>query len=168
MSADFKNTTTNQIYEQTRFRLVLRTCFMLGFLILLVTVLSFIKSKYNPWPDIIAVIICLSSAIILIKTQKYKLVGSFAVFSSFVIIVLNLFLVSSIHYTTPLWMFVHVLFTFIVLNKTYGLIALVLNFSCLFFYVYHFFPANINSLTNFDRTDALLYMTEFVILSVAI
>jgi len=168
MLKDSQNATTNQIYEQTRFTLVLRTCIVLGVLILLVTILTFIQSKYNPLPDIIAVVICLSSAIVLVKTQKYKLVGTFAALSSFIIIVLNLFLVHSIHYTTPLWMFVHVLFTFIVLNKVYGLISLALNFGCLFFYVYYFFPANINELNNFDKTDALLYMSEFIILAIAI
>src|SRR6218665_1525214 len=168
MPQEFQQITTNRIYEQTRYTLVLRTCVMLGILILMVSVLSFIKSKYNPLPDIIAVGICLVSAFILVKTKKYKIVGGFAVLSSFAIIVLNLFLINSIHYTTPLWMFVHVLFTFIVLNKTFGLITLALNFGCLFFYVYCFFPYNINSITDFDQTDALLYMSEFVILAIAI
>jgi len=168
MPEDFLQTHTNRIYEETRYKLVLRTCMMLGFLILLVSVLSFVKSKYNPLPDLIAVGICAISAVLLIKTKKYKLIGGFAILASFIIIVLTLFFVRSIHYTTPLWMFVHVLFSFIVLNKIFGLIALALNFTCLFIYVYYFFPENLNSVKHFDKTDAILYMSEFVILAIAI
>jgi two-component sensor histidine kinase len=141
---------------------------MLGSLIFLVSILSFVKSKYNPFPDLVAVVICVISAVLVVKTKKYKLIGGFAILASFIVIVLTLFFVRSIHYTTPLWMFVHILFSFIVLNKVFGLVALAMNFACLFVYVYFFFPENLNAVKHFDRTDALLYMSEFVILAIAI
>lgn len=156
------------IYEQTRYKLVLRMCLLFSILISMVALLNLAKPRYTIVPDLFAVSLCLSAYFIIRKTKKYRTVGLIAAIGSLIIILTVLFAVDAIHYTTPMWMVVHVMFTFIVLQKICGLVSLLINFTALFIYVYFFLPGNLRAFGDFDRYDAFLYVIEFAILAVAI
>ena len=143
-------------------------CLLFSVLISIVAVLNLFKPKYTITPDLFAVGLCLSAYFIIRKTKKYRAVGLMAAIGSLIIILTVLFTVDTIHYTTPMWMVVHVMFTFIVLQKICGLVSLVINFTALFIYVYFFLPDNLRDFGDFDQYDAFLYVIEFAILAVAI
>jgi two-component sensor histidine kinase len=156
------------IYDDTRYRLVLRLSLLFAVLLSIVALLNYREPKYNGSLDLIVVAICLTSYLVLLKTKKYKIVGALASFSALIIIGLALFTTSALHYTTPMWMIVDVLFTFIVLRKTVGVIVLVLNFLMLFVYIYFFLGNNISQLPPLTNYGSLLYIVEFFVLGIAI
>ncbi len=156
------------VYDEVRYRLVLRMCLMFSGLIGLVSILNLSNPKYNGVPDVVVVVICIICYFLLRKTRNYILVGRIAAFSSLAVINVTLFTVDALHYTTPLWMVIHVLFTFIVLQKICGIISLVINFLSLSTYMLLLFPHNVNNRPQLDQTDSWMFIMEFAVIAVAL
>lgn len=156
------------VYDEVRYRLVLRMCLLFSALIGLVGILNLSNPRYNGVPDIIVVVICLGCYVLLRKTRNYILVGRIAGLSSLAVINITLFSVDALHYTTPLWMVIHVLFTFIVLQKICGIISLIINFLSLSTYLVLLFPHNVNNRPVMSQTDSWMFIMEFAVIAVAL
>src|SRR3989338_6314474 len=104
----------SEFHEQTRYKLVFNLCVLFTVLLSVITVVNISIPHYNATPDFFALGVAVVGLIILMKTKNYKLVGYFVSVSCFFIITLVFFMLKTLHYTTPGWVFV----------LEYGIIAL--------------------------------------------
>src|SRR3989338_5692577 len=125
----------SEFHEQTRYKLVFNLCVLFTVLLSVITVVNISIPHYNATPDFFALGVAVVGLIILMKTKNYKLVGYFVSVSCFFIITLVFFMLKTLHYTTPGWMIVNIIFTYFVLDKLWGAIMLILHFAGFFVYI---------------------------------
>ena len=158
----------NEFHEQTRYKLVWNLCLLFILLLSTIGVINYVNTNYNPIPDFFAVGVALTSFIVLIKTKNYKLVGYFASFCIFLIITISFFGMNALHYTTPGWMIVNIVFTYFILDKMWGFIALIAHFTVLFIYIFTSFGKNVVAANDFETADLWVFVSEYAIIGLAL
>ncbi|MES2554902.1 MAG: sensor histidine kinase [Bacteroidota bacterium] len=140
------------------------------FIILLsaISIVNFTNPNYNAIPDFFAVGVATLSLIVLVKTKNYRLVGYFCSFSGFVIITTAFFTLNALHYTTPGWMLVNIIFTYFVLDKLWGAIMLALHFVGFFIYLFYFHSDNVQAILPYKTADIWVFVMEYGIIALAI
>ena len=122
-------------YDITRFNLVWNLSIVLIILLSLVSVANINNDNYSSLTNIIEVGIGIIALIILKVTKKFKLVCLFTSVSSFALITIAFFTITqTLHYTTPMWGTVNILFAFFMLGRVWGLGILIGHFAVLIFY----------------------------------
>jgi two-component sensor histidine kinase len=143
-------------------------CLALCILLSLLSIANFYNDNYTSLMNIIEVGVGVISLIILKKTKKYKIVCIFATVSSFLVVSITFFSIArTLHYTTPMWGTVVVLFAFFMLGRVWGLAILIGNFTVLIFYYLFRIELNINTLPDFDAQMESNFIIEACIIGVA-
>lgn len=133
-----------------------------------IAIVNFTNPHYNAIPDFFAVGVAVVSLIVLKKTKNYRLVGYFGSFSVFIIITVAFFTLKALHYTTPGWMIVNIIFTYFVLDKLWGAIMLIAHFSVFFVYLFYFHNANVQAILPYKTADIMVFVMEYGIIALAI
>ncbi|MBL4862533.1 MAG: hypothetical protein JKY09_05905, partial [Crocinitomicaceae bacterium] len=167
----FKPPTTNYVdhYDQSKFNLVWSLCIALIILLSLITGINFSNDNYSTVPNLIAIGIAIGALIVLRTTKEYKPVSLFASIGCLILISFTFFLLEDIlHYTTPMWMLINILFTFFILGKRWGIGILISHFIVLAFYFHYRLEDNIYGLKPFDDLDVWNFIFETSIIALGI
>jgi two-component sensor histidine kinase len=133
-----------------------------------IAIVNFTNPHYNAIPDFFAVGVAVVSLIVLKKTKNYRLVGYFGSFSVFIIITVAFFTLKALHYTTPGWIIVNIIFTYFVLDKLWGAIMLMAHFSVFFIYLFYFHNDNVQAIVPYKTADIMVFVMEYGIIALAI
>ena len=133
-----------------------------------IALVNFTNPNYNAIPDFFALGVAVVSLVVLLKTKNYRLVGYFASFSGFIIITTAFFTLNALHYTTPGWMIVNIIFTYFVLDKLWGAIMLMLHFLGFFIYLFYFHNDNVQAILPYKTSDIWVFVMEYGIIALAI
>jgi two-component system, sensor histidine kinase PdtaS len=133
-----------------------------------IAIVNFTNPHYNAIPDFFAVGVAVVSLIVLKKTKNYRLVGYFGSFSVFIIITVAFFTLKALHYTTPGWMIVNIIFTYFVLDKLWGAIMLIAHFIVFFIYLFYFHNDNVQAIVPYKTADIMVFVMEYGIIALAI
>lgn len=148
-------------YDIIRFNLTWNLCLTICVLLSLVSMVNFHNDNYTTLTNIIEVGIGLISLIILKRTRKYKIVCIFATVSSFLLVTIAFFaIVRTIHYTTPMWGTLVVLFAFFMLGRVWGLVILIGHFTVLIFYYIFKIESNIKTIPDFNTQMVSNFIIE--------
>ena len=137
-------------------------------LLSLISVVNFTNPHYNAVPDFFAVGVAVVGLIVLAKTKNYRLVGYLASFSGFIIITTAFFTLNALHYTTPGWMIVNIIFTYYVLDKLWGAMMLIAHFIVFFIYLFYFHNDNVQAILPYKTADIMVFVMEYGIIALAI
>ncbi|MDH4473646.1 MAG: sensor histidine kinase [Fluviicola sp.] len=133
-----------------------------------ITLVNLSNPNYNAIPDFFALGVAVVSFIVLVKTKNYRLVGYFGSLSVFIIISTVFFTLKALHYTTPGWMIVNIIFTYFVLDKLWGAIMLIAHFIVFFIYLFYFHNDNVQAILPYNTADILVFVMEYGIIALAI
>ena len=70
---------------------------------------------------------------------------------------------NALHYATPMWMIINILFTFFTLGKRWGISILFIHFTVMMFYFYFRFADNLANLPTFTEMEIFNFATEYAI-----
>lgn len=156
-------------YEQTRYNLVWNLSIVFCVLMAAVCLLNYSNPEYSATPNIIAIVYAIICLFILKIKKDYRLVSILISMLSLVLISATFFLLkNAIHYTTPMWMLVNILFTYFTLKSKWGTFVLIAHFAVLNVYIFTLHDHNIHTIHDFDLQDLFNYAIEFSILCFAI
>lgn len=151
-------------YEATRIKLVRNLAIALIFLLSIVTAMNTTNEAYSFVPNMIGVFMAIIALIYIKYTKNYRHVGIFVSVSGFLIISSAFFTINNVvHYTTPMWMILNILFTFFTLNWRWGLVLLVLHFIVVAVYMTCCMGNNIENIGSFDQLDMVTLVVEYFI-----
>ena len=123
-------------YDRSRFKLVWNITLGVMLLLLFLTIININHLNKASIPNGIALVICVIILLLLKFTHKYKFVSILASVSSCILISNTFFFITDvIHYNTPLWMLLNILFTFFTLGKTWGTVISILHFTAFCLYI---------------------------------
>lgn len=155
-------------YDVTRFNLVWNLSLMIIILLFFVSLLNIQNDNYSSLTNMIEVGVGLFALYILWKTKKFQLVSIFISISSFILISIAFFTITkTVHYTTPMWGSLNVLFTFFMLGRVWGILMLIGNFSAIICYYLFRMEANLSNLPPFDSQYISNLIIETVIVGLA-
>jgi two-component sensor histidine kinase len=156
-------------YEQTRYNLVWDLSIVFCVLMAAVCLLNYSNPKYSATPNVIAIVYAIVCLFILKIKKDYRLVSILISMLSLILISATFFLLkNTIHYTTPMWMLVNILFTYFTLKSRWGAFVLIAHFIVLDVYIFTKHDLNIHTIHPFDTQDLFNYAIEFSILCFAI
>lgn len=158
----------SKIYEQTRYKLVLYLCVFFIGMLSLTSLINLVNPNYNSLPDFFALGVAIISLVILKKTGNYRLVAIFAATAIFLIITGAFFLMKALHYTTPGWMMVNILFVYFVLGYRWGFVMLLLHFSVFFVYLFLHHSDNVQRALPYSTGDVVVFILEYLIIAAAV
>ena len=158
-----------QVYfEKMRYKLVLHLCYFFIVLMSILSIVNGFNGHFSAWPNVMAVVMCGIGVIMLKRTGNYFLVGAFCSIISLVIISTAFFTLQAIHFLTPIWMIVNILFTFFALGKRWGVGILTAHFIALFAYIWTLHEGNILRVEHFSSNDLLTFTIEYGIVGLCI
>jgi two-component sensor histidine kinase len=155
-------------YDITRFNLVWNLTITVSALLLVVSVVNLQNENYTTATNLIEVLVGIAALIVLRATKKFKPVCLFITLSSFILVSISYFTITNaLHYTTPMWGTVNVLFAFFMLGRLWGLLLLAGHILVLVAYYYFRLQTNLDSLEPFDSAAILNFVIETCIVGVA-
>lgn len=154
--------------EQKRYDLVLHLCYFFLVLMLLVALINASNEHFSATPNLFASGMSGVGLLVLYRTGNYRLVGMICSILSLFIITGAFFLLKAIHFLTPMWMIVNILFTFFILGKRWGIVILTFHFMVLIVYIWFLFEANVIAAKHFSTNDLLTFIVEFLVVGFAL
>jgi two-component sensor histidine kinase len=155
-------------YDITRFNLVWNLTITISVLLLVVAAINFANEDYSSYTNLVEVVIGIIALIILKKTRKFRAVCMFITVGSFGLILFAFFNIAGVlHYTTPMWGTVNLLFAFFMLGRIWGLAILIGHFTTIIFYYAFRLQQNIDSLPRFDDAGIWNFILETCIVGLA-
>lgn len=101
--------------------------------------------------------------IFLIVTKKYKPIAIFLSVGGFLLISATFLLLdNTLHYTTPLYMILNILFTFFTLKKVWGISLISAHFLLMIPFFFLKFPNNVQNIPVYEWNDLLAFTTEYL------
>lgn len=156
-------------YDKSRFNMMWDFCISIMLLLLVVTISNNSNSNYSAIPNLIAIAISGSAMFLLLLTKRYEIVSIVASLCILTLISITFFALKNvIHYTTPLWMILNILFTFFMLGKRWGIFILTVHFLVTFCYFYFRLEDNVFNLEHFDVMDKVNFIIESAIIAAGI
>lgn len=156
-------------YDQSRFNLVWQVAIVFIILMSLVSILNFAYDNYNATPNIIAIGIAMIALFTLKKTGKFKALCYFISISCLLLVSITFFALKNVvHFTTPMWAIMNILFTFFTLGRIWGYGVLIAHFSVIIFYFAFRLEDNINNLPDFTNNDIVNFSIEYSICGLGI
>ncbi len=159
----------DKFYESNRYQLVWNLCMAFSILLAIVSAVNYSNPNYSATPNLIGIAYGVTSLGILKYKGDFVLVSKIISISSFIVISSTFFLLkNAIHYTTPMWMLLNVLFTFFTLRIYWGLTMIILHFLVLTIYIFTLHDYNIHHIHAFGWKDLTNYAIEFLIIGFGI
>lgn len=159
----------NDLYDIMRFNFLWNLCFTIAILLGIVSVVNATNENYTSLFNIIEAVMALICVFILRKTRNYRLIAILGTLFSYALIALAYFTITkALHYTTPMWGILNVMFAFFMLGTRWGMLMLILQTVTLTFYFVFRIESNIANLPDFGPTDILNFILETVIVAAAI
>ena len=156
-------------YDRSKFKLVWNISLGVFILMGILTLISINDLGQESVPNIIAMGITLGILLVLKFNQKYILVCKIAAISSCVLISNTYFFVTDVlHFITPMWMLLNVLFTFFTLGKKWGIVIAVAHFIALCFYIALRLDYNISVIQPLTFDQKLKLVLETIIVAVGL
>lgn len=155
-------------YERMRYKLVLHLCYFFIVLMSLVALINAFNEKFSALPNALAAVMCVVGVVIMRRTGNHQFVGVFCSVISLIIISSAFFTLKTIHFLTPVWMIVNILFTFFALGKRWGIGILIAHFLALFVYIWTYHEQNILRVDHFTTNDLVTFMMEFGVIGFCI
>ena len=157
------------VYDISRFNLIWNLSIILVILLTILAIINITNDKYTSTTNIAGVGIGLVALYILNKTREHRFVSIFVSLGTFALVCSAFFMIDNvIHYTTPMWSMMYVLFTFLMLGRYWGYAFLFGHFVILSCY-YHFNLANnIENLPKFESEDLWNFTLETAVVSLTI
>lgn len=156
-------------YDRSKFKLVWNISLGVFILMGILTLISINNLDQESVPNIIAMGITLGILLVLKFNQKYILVCKIASISSCVLISNTYFFVTDVlHFITPMWMLLNVLFTFFTLGKKWGIVIAVAHFIALCFYIALRLDYNISVIQPLTFDQKLKLVLETIIVAVGL
>lgn len=156
-------------YERTRYRLVRNACLSMTIVLVLITIQNLTNPAYSVLPNIIGSLMGVVGLIFLLLTRKYKPIAMLLSIGGFILISATFMLLKdALHYTTPLYMIINILFTFFTLNKIWGIIMITAHFIMMIPFFFLRFPFNLEHIPSYQWNDLLAFTTEYLICGVGI
>lgn len=151
-------------YERTRYRLVKNACLALTIVLILITIQNLTNSDYSVLPNIIGSLMGSLGYIFLLITKKYKPIAMLLSIGGFILISATfLMLENVVHYTTPLYMIINILFTFFTLKKVWGISIITAHFLVMIPFFFLKFTTNLANIPHYEWNDLLAFTTEYLI-----
>jgi len=155
-------------YDITRFNLVWNLSITVCLLLIVVSIVNLQNENYTSTTNLIEVAVGLVALFVLKVTKKFRLVCMFITLSSFMLVSISYFTITNaLHYTTPMWGTVNVLFAFFMLGRVWGLLLLTGHVLVLVAYYTFRLEANIASLEPFDEPTIWNFIIETCIVGIA-
>jgi len=155
-------------YDITRFILVWNLCWVLVILLTLVSIANIQNANYTSLTNVIEVGIGIIALVILKTTRRFEIVCIFASLSTLLLISTAFFTIqNALHYTTPMWAIINILFSFFLLGRNWGLGILIGHFAIFFLYYIFRLQSNIENLPPFNEQGILNFIIETAIIGVA-
>ena len=162
----FKVPSTNykNHYDRSRFKLLWNLSIVFSVLMLGVSAMNFSNPNYSSIPNLVVIGVAAVGLITLYKTREYKIISCIAILVNFASVSITFFALKNvIHYTTPLWMIINILFAFFMLGKNWGISILIAHFSVACAYLGLRIESNIQNLPVFKTQDIWNYIIEYII-----
>lgn len=157
-----------KFFDETRYMLANRVALLFIAILIIVSITNSLNKHYNSAPDLIALAIILGCYVILRKTKNYRLVSQIAVVSASIILVCALFMIPGLHLSTPIWMLIVVIFTYLMLEKLWGAIVTSFFFGSLIIYLLTIFEDRINHRFLLKQMDTHIFLAEFTLQGISI
>ena len=155
-------------YDISRFNLVWHLCLLLIGLLSIVSIVNIQNDNYSSLTNMIEVGIGVVALLILWKTKKFKLVAIFTSLASLFLISVAFFtILKTLHYTTPMWGTVNILFAFFILGSLWGMLILIGHFTVLICYYIFKLESNIANLPPFNDQSVVNFILETLIIGLA-
>ncbi|MDX2361071.1 MAG: histidine kinase dimerization/phosphoacceptor domain -containing protein [Crocinitomicaceae bacterium] len=155
-------------YDISRFNLVWNLCWALIVLLSIVSIVNIQNENYTSLTNVIEVSIGVIALIILKTTKRFELVCIFTSLASFALVSTAFFTIhDALHYTTPMWGTINILFAFFMLGRFWGLGILIGHFTVLIFYYIFRLQANIDGIGTLDQQGILNFILETAIVGLA-
>jgi len=156
-------------YDRSRFRLVWNISLGVFLLMGILTLLSIPNLDQASVPNIVAMAITFGILCVLKFKHEYSFVSKIASISSLILISNTYFFVTNvIHYITPLWMLLNILFTFFTLGKKWGVSVTIIHFTVLCFYIALRLDYNISVFEPFTFDQKFKLVLETIIVAFGI
>lgn len=155
-------------YDVMRFNLVWNLCITLSILLTVVSLINLTNDNYTSTTNVVEVGIGLIALFILARTKRFRVVCIFITVGSFLLIAIAFFSIThALHYTTPMWGTLNVLFAFLMLGRYWGAAILIGQFGVLMFYYTFRLQSNISNLPPFETPDIMNFIIETSIVGMA-
>lgn len=159
----------SDIYDTSRFNLIWNLSITLVVLLTILSIINITNDKYTSTTNIIGVGIGIVALYILNRTREHRFVSIFVSLGTFALVSSAFFLIDNvIHYTTPMWSMMCVLFTFLMLGRYWGYAFLIGHFIILAVYFHFSLSDNINNLPEFENEDLWNFTLETAVVSLSI
>lgn len=162
----FKPPETNYAneYDVTRFNLVWNISIAVILMLSLVSLINLRHANYTSLFNLLEVGVGIISLIILYKTRKYEAASILYAVGSLLLVTIAFFTLNeALHYTTPMWGTINVLFTFFILGRYWGLGVLFVHFITLVFYYTLRLESNLANLPPIDDSIRWGFILETLI-----
>lgn len=155
-------------YDKVRFKLTWNLSFVISTLLIVLTLINLSNKQYSSITNILGAIVGITGLFILYKTRKYKIISIIISIAGYILVCASFFLIrNTVHYTTPMWGILIVLFTYVTLGKTWGTSILFAHFLTLILYYFFRAEGNLSNLPPFNQELILNFTLETVIVGAA-
>lgn len=155
-------------YDITRFKLTWNLSLVISLMLILVSIINISNANYTSLTNFLGAGIGTVGLIIMYQTRKYELVCKLITISIFVLVTTAFFTITrALHYTTPMWGMLNVLFAFFMLGKYWGSGVLIGHFIVIILYYIFRIEGNISNLPPFDESMIINFSIETVIVAAA-
>lgn len=156
-------------YDRSRFKLVWNITLGVMLLLLFLTLININHLTKASIPNGIAIVICGIILMLLKFTHKYKFVSKLAAVSTCILISNTFFFISDvIHYNTPMWMLLNILFTFFTLGKVWGTIISIFHFTAFCLYIGYRLNYNLSVVVTLTPNETIDLIAEAIIVGIGI
>ncbi len=148
-------------YDVTRFNLVWNLCLVVVFLLLTVSIANIRNDNYSSLINLIEVGFGMLALFILWKTRRFEIVSILASVGTFILVSTAFFTITNVvHYTTPMWGLVNVLFAYFLLGYIWGNVLLFGHIVVLICYYLFRLESNLANLPPLDEQSILNFIIE--------
>lgn len=151
-------------YDSIRVNLLLNLGWSVLILLTTVITINFFNERYSIVPGISAMLSCLVGIVYLKKTRNYRTVGAYAAIFGVIIIGATFFLLrDTLHYTTPMWVVLHICVVFFIMGYRWGTWVLAIHFVTICVFVFSLLSSNIQNIEPFTDWEKVTFCIEFLI-----
>lgn len=151
-------------YDQSRFNMIWNISIVFILFMSTITLINLSSTSYNKIPNLIAILGGIGILTTLRFTKRYEIISRVISIGFFVLITITFFTLRNVlHYTTPMWMMMNILFTYFTLGNRWGTGILLMHFIGMVFYFTFRLEDNIAHLPAYTPKDILNFIIEYAI-----
>ncbi|MBL4623877.1 MAG: hypothetical protein JKY42_01865, partial [Flavobacteriales bacterium] len=158
------NTNYKNHYDRSRFKLIWNMAVVLILLMLSISSINYVNPNYSVIPNLVAIGVGCLGLSVLYTTRSYRLISIICALVNLTSISITFFALKNVvHFTTPMWMMMNILFTFFMLGKNWGMAVLSIHFGVTCAYLGLRLEDNLHNLPAFKTQDLWNYIIEYII-----